>query len=87
MYLQTLLNALRHESDAVKKLIGLVLTLETADIFIHRPVKEVLWGYTDPLLKVAKTFDKSWFYTDWVGYFINVSVGETIQCITYNLRY
>jgi hypothetical protein len=37
-----------------------------------RPVKELIWGYEDEILKAAKGIDPKWFYTDIIGYFINV---------------
>ncbi|XP_071091359.1 scavenger receptor class B member 1-like [Haliotis cracherodii] len=69
--LMTLLTALRFQPEAVRTVISGVLRLTPAELFMTRPMKEIIWGYHDPLLKVAKKFDHEWFYTDYVGYFIN----------------
>ncbi|XP_046583231.1 lysosome membrane protein 2-like [Haliotis rubra] len=69
--LMTLLTALRFQSDSLRKLISGILRLTPSEVFMTRPMKEIIWGYHDPLLKVAKGIDPEWFYTDFVGYFIN----------------
>ncbi|XP_046354551.2 lysosome membrane protein 2-like isoform X2 [Haliotis rufescens] len=69
--LMTLLTALKFQSEAVRTVISGVLRLTPAELFMTRPMKEIIWGYHDPLLKVAKKLDHEWFYTDYVGYFIN----------------
>lgn len=36
-----------------------------------RSVKEILWGYHDPMLNISGVIDPHWFYTDKIGFFIN----------------
>ncbi|KAK7114450.1 hypothetical protein V1264_000508 [Littorina saxatilis] len=64
-------NSLQYAPTAVRTLVTGALKLYSEDIFMTRPVKEILWGYTDPALKTLKALYPAWFYTDFVGYFIN----------------
>jgi hypothetical protein len=41
---------------------------------MFRSFEEVIWGYHDPLLNVTKVIDPDWFYTDYIGFFMNVSI-------------
>jgi len=41
---------------------------------MKRPLKEIIWGYRDPMLNVTKFIDPDWFYTDIIGFFMNVSI-------------
>lgn len=65
------IDSLQHSSAFVKGLINDALKLYSEDIFMTRTVNEVMWGYTDPALKTLMGIYPKWFYTDYVGYFIN----------------
>ncbi|XP_048727749.1 lysosome membrane protein 2-like isoform X2 [Ostrea edulis] len=67
----SLLTALKWEKPEVSKLISFLTTFEQEYVFMNRSVKEILWGYQDPTLHLAKGFAPEWFYTDIAGYFIN----------------
>ncbi|XP_041376213.1 lysosome membrane protein 2-like [Gigantopelta aegis] len=69
--LMTLLASLHSESGLVREIVSFVLGLSGQDIIITRSVSDVIWGYHDPVLAKAMKIAKSWFYTDYVGYFIN----------------
>ena len=56
----------------MRTVINDALKLYGEDIFMTRTVKDIIWGYTDPALKTLHGLFPNWFYTDFVGYFINV---------------
>ncbi|KAL8592979.1 hypothetical protein ACOMHN_017909 [Nucella lapillus] len=64
-------NSLQYSPKLLRVAINEALKLYKEDIFMARPLKEVLWGYTDPALKTLNKLFPGWFYTDFVGYFIN----------------
>ena len=74
MFFQAVLNSLEHAPQTVRTVINDALVLYGEDIFMTRPVKEMLWGYIDPALKTLNGLFPDWFYTDFVGYFINVGL-------------
>ncbi|XP_022343288.2 lysosome membrane protein 2-like isoform X2 [Crassostrea virginica] len=67
----TLLSALKYEPERVNFLLHYLTTFEQEYVFMNRTVKEILWGYQDPALHMAKRLAPDWFYTDIAGYFIN----------------
>lgn len=79
IFWQSLLTALKWEKPEVSKLISFLTTFEQEYVFMNRSVKEILWGYQDPTLHLAKGFAPEWFYTDIAGYFINVSRSKWMQ--------
>lgn len=36
-------------------------------VFKTFTINDIVWGYQDPVLRLAKKFDKNYFYTDVVG--------------------
>ena len=77
---KAVINSLQNSSMATRGIVNDALQLYGEDIFMTRSVNEILWGYTDPALKTLKNILPKWFYTDYVGYFINVCFVKTIFC-------
>lgn len=67
----SVINSLQYSPAGIKTLVNDALRFYQEDIFMTRTVKEVMWGYVDPSLKTLMGIYPSWFYTDYVGYFIN----------------
>ncbi|XP_062618406.1 lysosome membrane protein 2-like isoform X1 [Saccostrea cucullata] len=67
----SLITALKWEEPVISKIISYVTALTEEDVFMNRTVKELLWGYQDRALHIAKGLAPDWFYTDIAGYFIN----------------
>lgn len=65
-------NALKYEDPKVREVVYALTQLFGEHPLMTRPVKELIWGYRDPMLNVTKAIDPDWFYTDVIGYFINV---------------
>ena len=65
---------MKYEPDFAQKILSAGLKLTDEDLFIRRSVKDIVWGYQDELLKVAKSVMPDWFYTDIVGVLAGVSV-------------
>ena len=82
---QALFKALRYEDPIIREIIAAFGALFDEHPLMQRPVKEVIWGYTDPLLNITKIIDPDWFYTDRVGYFMNVSLEILIG--SYKMKY
>lgn len=66
-----LYNALKQENPKVRRMVNFLTELFEEHPLCTRPVKELIWGYEDEILKAAKGIDPKWFYTDIIGYFIN----------------
>ena len=64
--------ALKFTSLFFRKVVNDALWFYGEDIFMSRSAHELIWGYTDPVLKTLNGLFPGWFYTDLVGYFINV---------------
>lgn len=64
---------MKNEFEDINKLVEIGLKLEQEGPFYTRSVKELIWGYHDPALHFAHKIAPDWFYTDYVGYFMNVS--------------
>lgn len=79
VFIQSLLSALKYEPEKVNFLLHYLTTFEQEYVFMNRTVKEILWGYQDPALHMAKRLAPDWFYTDIAGYFINVSKGKALD--------
>ncbi|ESO96893.1 hypothetical protein LOTGIDRAFT_159641 [Lottia gigantea] len=56
--------------EFVKKIIVNIVGAQE-DIFITRTIKELVWGYVDPSLKLAHSLLPFLIYTDFIGYFMN----------------
>ena len=67
---------MRSEPDLAKELLSVGLSLTDEDLFIERSVHDMVWGYEDRLLHVAKSLLPDWFYTDIVG----VLAGVSLKC-------
>ncbi|CAL1526390.1 unnamed protein product [Lymnaea stagnalis] len=66
-----LAQSLRWLPEIVKEVISRVLELTpNEDLFMTRPVKEVLWGYEDPSLTLLNSLLPTWFSRTVIGYFI-----------------
>ncbi|XP_060583637.1 lysosome membrane protein 2-like [Ruditapes philippinarum] len=66
-----LYNALKYEDDKVREAIYAATQLFDEHPLMFRSFEEVIWGYHDPLLNVTKVIDPDWFYTDYIGFFMN----------------
>lgn len=66
-----LYSGLRYEYPEVRKIVDLIAGMEGEHVLMNRSMRELIWGYTDPMLQLAKLVDPIWFYTDISGYFIN----------------
>ena len=66
------MNSLQHAPIGIRNVINDALFFYNEDIFMTRTVKETIWGYVDPSLATLVKLHSKWFYTDYVGYFINV---------------
>lgn len=67
----SVIEAMQYAPRVLRTVVSLALAAQSEDIFMTRTVKELLFGYTDPALKMLKAQFPEWFYTDFVGYFIN----------------
>ncbi|KAH3855176.1 hypothetical protein DPMN_097738, partial [Dreissena polymorpha] len=67
----SLYNALKYEYPLVRETIYIATQLFDEHPLMYRPFKELIWGYHDPLLNVTKAIDPKWFYTDFIGFFMN----------------
>ncbi|KAK7481721.1 hypothetical protein BaRGS_00027094 [Batillaria attramentaria] len=65
------IEAMQHAPPALRTLVSIALRTQQEDIFMTHTVNETLFGYTDPALKILQSQFPDWFYTDYVGYFIN----------------
>lgn len=54
----------------------MLLRLFKEDLFYTISIKKIVWGYQDPMLRLAKKFLPGWFYTDTVGFLAGVR-GQT----------
>ena len=71
MSFQSALSSLRHSSGVAKKAVSTILDILKLQPFNERTVKDMMWGYDDPLLKLGKSvlpegkrvpFDKFGFF-------------------------
>ena len=76
---QALYNALKYEDEKVREAVYVGTQLFDEHPLMYRSFKEVIWGYHDPLLNVTKVIDPDWFYTDYIGFFMNVSPFITVH--------
>ena len=63
---------MKFEKPTVRKLLADAADLFNEHVFMTRSMKDIIWGYRDILLNITKTIDPDWFYTDTIGYFMNV---------------
>ena len=63
---------MKYEDPILRKLLADAAALFDEHVFMTRSMKEIIWGYRDILLNITKTVDPDWFYTDTIGYFMNV---------------
>ncbi|XP_052815897.1 lysosome membrane protein 2-like [Mya arenaria] len=66
-----LYNALVLEEPVVREVIYLLTQVFDEHPFMTRPLREIIWGYHDQLLNITKAIDPDWFYTDYIGFFMN----------------
>ena len=50
-----------------------VLKVIGEELFITRSVNQLVWGYEDKALQLAKNIAPEWFYKTFIGYFMDVS--------------
>ena len=50
-----------------------VLKVIGEELFITRSVNQLVWGYEDKALQLAKKLAPGWFYKTFIGYFMDVS--------------
>ncbi|KAI0227214.1 Lysosome membrane protein 2 [Lamellibrachia satsuma] len=58
----------RNQPEVVQKASSMLLRLFKEDLFYTISIKKIVWGYQDPMLRLAKKFLPGWFYTDTVGF-------------------
>ena len=63
---------MKFEDPIVRQLLADAAALFDEHVFMTRSMKDIIWGYRDVLLNITKTVDPEWFYTDTIGYFMNV---------------
>ncbi|XP_050398543.1 lysosome membrane protein 2 [Patella vulgata] len=68
--LLTLIEGLSNESAEFRKILTDIIGLMEG-VFITRSLKDIVWGYVDPTLHLAHEIFPKWFYTDFIGYFMN----------------
>jgi hypothetical protein len=71
---QAVINSLQYEDLPMRNVVNDVMQAYGEDIFMTHTVHEALWGYVDPALKILMQIQPKWFYTDFVGYFVNVCI-------------
>ena len=71
-FFQGVVSALHFAPTSLRKVVNFALEVAGEDIFMIRSVKDLIWGYKDPVLKTLNKLLPRWFYTDVVGYFTNV---------------
>lgn len=72
-FFQTLLAALKNEYLDINKLLEFILKVVGEELFITRSVNQLVWGYEDKALQLAKKIAPEWFYKSFIGYFMDVS--------------
>lgn len=71
---QTVLAAIKYEYLDINKILEMVLKFGGEGPFFEKSVRDLVWGYKDKMLEVGNELAPQWFYTDFVGYFMNVSI-------------
>lgn len=69
-----MLAAIKYEYLDINKILELVLKVGGEGPFFEKSVRDLVWGYKDKMLEVGNELAPQWFYTDFVGYFMNVSI-------------
>ncbi|CAG2214867.1 CD36L2 [Mytilus edulis] len=67
----TVLAAIKYEYLDINKILELVLKFGGEGPFFEKSVRDLVWGYKDKMLEVGNELAPQWFYTDFVGYFMN----------------
>lgn len=65
--------SLRYESFFVQSAFSVAARTQHEGVYKTYTMKELIWGYHDPLMKFAKQIVPDWFYTDLVGVYAGVS--------------
>lgn len=67
------MQAVQWEKPEIKKVLNPLLELMEQRAFMKRSIGELIWGYRDSSLTLAKSMAPDWYYADFIGYFVNVS--------------
>ncbi|XP_052060538.1 lysosome membrane protein 2-like [Mytilus californianus] len=67
----TVLAAIKYEYLDINKVLELVLKFGGEGPFFEKSVRDLVWGYKDKMLEAGNIIAPKWFYTDFVGYFMN----------------
>ncbi|KAJ8303565.1 hypothetical protein KUTeg_019961 [Tegillarca granosa] len=67
----TLVESLQWQSAELRKILNFAIDVVKEKAFMKRTMRDIIWGYHDSGLTICKTFAPDWFYTDFIGYFIN----------------
>ncbi|CAC5419753.1 SCARB2 [Mytilus coruscus] len=67
----TVLAAIKYEYLDINKILEWVLKVGGEGPFFEKSVRELVWGYKDKMLEAGNIIAPKWFYTDFVGYFMN----------------
>lgn len=73
LLLQTLISSMMHTPELLNMAAELLMFVYDENLFVSRSVREIAFGYHDPLLTVAKSIIPDWFYSDFVGVLAGVS--------------
>lgn len=63
----TLISSMMHTPELLNMAAELLMFVYDENLFVSRSVREIAFGYHDPLLTVAKSIIPDWFYSDFVG--------------------
>jgi hypothetical protein len=67
--LMTLINGLRYQPKFISSLISRVILSQYPEeiLFVNHTVRELVWGYVDPMLHLGRQLLPSFFYEDCIG--------------------
>ena len=71
---QSLVQALEWENPTLNRLVEYLSAAFDEHVFMTKNMSAIIWGEVDPLLKTAGALAPKWFYQDFFGYFMNVSL-------------
>lgn len=66
--------SLRYEPWFIDIGFSILADFYSEDLYRNYTMKELIWGYHDPLMKSAMKLLPNWFYTDYVGVYAGVSI-------------
>ena len=82
MSFQSALNAMNNGNPVLKRALGNILSVLKQEKFITLPVRKLLFGYSNPLIKLGKDVlppEKRWPHETF-GLFVGVSECKRFRC-------